>query len=712
MDVRPASRVPRIGMPLLLVFLLVALPAAAQSSLPTLLLDEQPVAQPAVAPVGGGFPSAVATDGTNFLIVSTTVLKLMALGQMAMLVDSSGRPLLDTSVHLPSDGGDYTAIAVWNGRIYLVVMRSYEGRTYAVRIDRSGRLLDPAPIEIHVGGEFVGTADGTVVWDGGQFVVTTIAYPRRAVATRLRESGEVLENDIEIASDPSSLFSAVRNGMTIFVWVDNAGLTHSRSMSSAGVLSPVIGVAAIRRATLLVTDDGFLQLVASDAGIDAQHLGLDGQVDAPVVHLSFNDAAGLKVIRSGASYLLLVRSAADGTYRAAHVNSRGEMLDASREVPAPPSDFALISSNGDHTLVSWGIAGDVAGYAPQITFARPLESTEAVQIHRDFVMQSSPRVSWKGTQTVVDWNENGPRTQSGLQLGDDHDVAAAMASSPAATLHLIGRGGTIYAGYTRNALYALMNGHDPLLVDSHPIDAQYVRAVWTGRDFIVVWAHPPAGTDQVDILGARISADGALIDGPTVIADAKRLSDIGIGASASQVLVVYQTAGTARGVRLDAFGAWPADDITTVADLQFNAGSFSVASDGANFFVSWINRSNREPNDWIGGRLLDARGHALTPLTQYSSGGDTKQVMSAFWTGTDYLMVWSREPGSSDLFASRAAADARLLDYPPVHIGSIDGLAESIARGPGGQVAVAYTRDRRVYTRLIVPARQHSASHR
>jgi hypothetical protein len=126
MDVRPASRVPRIGMPLLLVFLLVALPAAAQSSLPTLLLDEQPVAQPAVAPVGGGFPSAVATDGTNFLIVSTTVLKLMALGQVAMLVDSSGRPLLDTSVHLPSDGGDYTAIAVWNGRIYLVVMRSYK----------------------------------------------------------------------------------------------------------------------------------------------------------------------------------------------------------------------------------------------------------------------------------------------------------------------------------------------------------------------------------------------------------------------------------------------------------------------------------------------------------------------------------------------------------------------------------------------------------
>lgn len=691
-------------MPVLLVLLLLlALPAAAQSPIPTLLLDEQPVGEPSIRSIGGGFPDAIATDGTNFLIVSTSVVKLYSYGQVAMLVDANAQPLLKRSIRL-SGGGEYAAEAAWSGRVYLVVLGSYVGSVRGIRIDAAGNVLDPKPIEIHPAGALSGSALIEVVWDGGQFVVAHLVSGPKLIATRVSETGEILQNDIEIPG-VLSLNVAARRGMTVFVWSDAAAM-HSRTMNPAGVLGPTVDIPAIRDAPLVVTEDGFLQLVAVGSEIEAQHFGLNGQPDRAIERLPLNATAALRVVPSGTSFLLLARPTPDAPYRAVHIDSSGEMLDAPREVPGFEG---LVASTGDKTLVTWPVADGPPGYTPSATVARPLESTEPVRIHREYAAQGSPRVSWQGLQPIVSWNENAPHAKAigsttVTQPGGDGGFEVAMASSPSATLHVLLRGSF--------GLAAAVGERDSVVIDSERVNSQFVRAVWTGRDFMIVWAREPRSTLAVDIVGARVSSDGALIDGPHVIGNAGQLLDVAIGASASQVLVVYQSGGVARAVRLDANGAWPAEDITTPADQQYLANPFSVASDGVNFFISWINRGNREPNDWIGGRLFDPNGRGLIPLTQYSSGGDTKQLMVAFWTGSNYLIVWSQLYPPSTLFAARASADGRLLDYPPVRIGTIDGVVTSLSRGPGGQIAVAYTRNLRVYTRLIVPARQHSVSHR
>ena len=697
---------------LLVVFLLVSFPLAAQSPIPTVLLPEQPVAEALVQPVGGGFPTAIATDGTNFLIVSTGMIRTIPLGQYAMLVDAQGEPLLKTSIRV---GSGFSAAVAWSGREYLVVTGG-AGETIGTRIDASGHVLNVAPIRISEGSMFGPGRGVAVEWDGGQFVVITVT-PTGWMATRLSDAGVIIQSDIvrglSLGVSPQI---AAQDGITLLTWIDAARI-HLKAMNAAGVVGEAVDIPDIHAASVLAADDGFVLMGSTADGLELQHLSPTGHPDRPPVKLPLDAQGGFRLIRSGPSYLLLFRSASDTPYRAVHINASGDLLDTPRDVTASPEEVQLVAATATAVLSSFATTSGWPGYQSYTTWARPLlEARPAVQVHRGYAAQHLPRVTWQGGHALVSWTEHRARgavvgAPGVTDLAGDGSTAVAIASSPASTLHLFGRGGSPNGDFTPETLYALVNG-EAVLLDEQMVDPRFVRAVWTGRDFLVVWTRGMTRSDieLIEIVGARLSGGGALIDGPHVVANAKALRDIALGASATQALVVYQAGGAARGVRLDAHGAWPTDDITAFADNHHHAESFSVASDGEKFFVSWINKAYGSIDDWIAGRVVDASGRAVTPLAGYSTGRDYKHSLAAFWTGENYLLIWSGGGERRGLWAARAAADGRLLDYPPVHVGAIDGYVTSIARAPSGQIAVAYVRDGRAYTRFITTSRRRAVA--
>ncbi|HSP35151.1 MAG TPA: hypothetical protein VLU46_12610, partial [Thermoanaerobaculia bacterium] len=193
-------------------------------AIPTLLLPEQPVADLPAGPYAGGDPSAIATDGTNFLIVSTGIIKSYPVGQSAMLVDANANPLWKTSVGISREG--MSAGAASNGREYLVAYADKAGSTKAVRLDLKGNMLDQTPIEILTGNaNFQGTHPIDVLWNGNEFVViTTVGYPPVMTATRISESGAVLQNGIALLDNAVwPIHAAAGHGVTVFTWNDPTG---------------------------------------------------------------------------------------------------------------------------------------------------------------------------------------------------------------------------------------------------------------------------------------------------------------------------------------------------------------------------------------------------------------------------------------------------------------------------------------------------------
>ena len=691
--------------------LLITLPALAQTPVPTVLLPEEPVAEPSILPIGGGYVEAIATDGTNFLVVSTESSHFITFAHHVMLVSPAGLPLLKTDLVFdqpPLLASFATVALASNGSEYFIAFKDAYDGIHGVRIDNAGNVLDETPIEIRGKGLFDGSGYLRVLSDGTQFIVIT-TRPSSLVQTaaRVSASGQVLQRDIVLGANSFSVSAAAAHGLTLFSWTDQSG-NHLRTLSSAGELGEVRDLPPSRTGTgLLEAPDGFL--LFTDAGV--QHLDRSGQTDGMPYQLP---AKSLKVLTpAGTSYLLLF-SSDDGTLQAVHMNSKGVLIDSPHSIVSPPFDSFYVAANASGALFAWSVSGPTS-YDFASTFVRPMDgdASTAVQVHRDYAPQWDPRVVWQGNQPKVAWNDFGVRQKTiGLPVSAPFtpasDIEYGVVSSPATTVHLIARGVTDVS--QSPALYAQVVGSEPVLIDPQPFDPRFVRSVWTGRDFMVIWTR----TGTTDILGARLDQTGKLIDGPHIIANAARLDDIAVAASESEVLVVYYVLGITHGVLLTPYGEVPTNDISTLPELGYGQKSFSVASDGMNFLVTWIlyAHNGQPPDDRVGGRIIDANGVALTPLTQYSSGRELKDAPAAFWDGTSYLVVW---PAFGSLWAMRIATDGTPFDQHPIHLGTFDGVVTSIARAASGQLLIAYTRgiDRtRAFTRFVVPARQRAAVHR
>ena len=205
------------------------------------------------------------------------------------------------------------------------------------------------------------------------------------------------------------------------------------------------------------------------------------------------------------------------------------------------------------------------------------------------------------------------------------------------------------AGVLEGAAYPVVL--DPTLSPEYPVSEpaaaaatqdQYApRTAWSGTVWLVVWIDNRTGGS--DIYGARLSADGALLD----------------------------PAGLPI-CRAPATQWYP-----------------SVDWDGTDFVVAWEDarsapRSIRAARVSETGTVLDPQGIPLAP------GGGEQRAPAVSCGASGCLVVWSDErcgsPACSDLYGARFAGDGTVLDTPAIEISAAPGAqgAPSVSADASG----------------------------
>jgi hypothetical protein len=720
----PVMNIVKIPGFLPLVAITLAVSATAQTPIPTLLQPERAIAVPATT--DNPFPgnSAVASNGKDFLVVTAQDRFVGGSAHALMLVDSDGRRLSVASGLFFSAGlSDGVAS---NGHDFLVVFGGH-GATTGVRVSADGTLMDSTPIIIHAStrqqfSEHDTTGARSVAWDGNQYVVlTTIelvtafaktptaslfqgTLERFDIVTRVGVDGQILQNDLEVNRGANNAIAA-RNGLSVIAW--SAGGVFIRCMNGAGSLSdPIqISVADARAISVAAGDDGFLLVWSEGVSntVRAQHLDPGGRPDAPSFTVSVASLPDLLAVTwDGAAYRVAWSSAESKTIESIRVDAVGVEGSA---VTLADGGSAALAFNDESTLL-------VLNDSDLGTRARHAEIAGTGQlVHRFFNPQSLNAIGFTPAGPAVAWTEDTSRLTN----------VSSGASSP-----------TINDGS-----YTFIRGlNRPLIISgtTAPFTARYADApgqpfalptknpFWIGSGFLCLWTDPPPITDPFAVLplyAQRFDANGAPIDdaprqigtsfslsggslGPAALSDG-----VFAGASASETLVAYVDPGSAlRGVLIGDGNQFI--DIGQIAAPQDLANPIAITSDGQDFLVTWISGMSGT-NSFIASRRVLADGSFPAVMRIDSPGNDTKDSMETFWTGQNYLVVWSkRETGRQDheLWSLRLRDDGTLIDYPPQRIDSIRGDAPKWAY-QNGVLAIAWQRDSRVYSSLIgIPRRR------
>lgn len=715
----------RISRSLLLSSLLgitLAALAVAQTPIPTIALEERALGVPSTTV--SAFPgiSAVASNGKSFLIATSA--QTISFGPYAalMLVDSAGHPAIDHS-YLFSAGN--AAGVASNGSDFLTVWGHF-GETDAVRVSADGTLLDPNPIVIHIPtrtqftSHDLGVSERSAAWDGSQWVVLTrieqvqttpnLRIDMFEIATLVGENGQVLQNDLEVNRGSNNALAA-RNGVSVIVWSD--GGVFVRTLNGTGSLSDPIQVSAIASTANAIAagDDGFL-VVQSENGstaVRAQHLDPGGRPDTPALTVSPTSTGAPSVTWAGTSYRV---AWADGSnaIQSVRVNSRAI-------VDAPPVALAsgqnpTLAFNGTSSLLTWS-ANDGS------TRTRLADVAGTGQLVHSFVNpQSLNEIEFAAVGVSVAWTEVTSRltnVSDGTSLPPISDGAYTLIRGLNRPLVV---SGTVPPFTVR---YADGSGQPFALPTRNPF--------WTGNGFLCLWTDDaPAGNSfqAMPLYAQRFEANGSPFDAvPRQIGTSFALSQnftgaaalyngVFAGASRSETLVAYVDMGASlQGILLN---GGEIVDLGEIAPPQALANPIVIASDDEDFVVTWIGGMNGT-NSYIGSRRVLANGDMPDPWRIDSPGNDTKDAMATFWTGLDYLVVWSkvgappadRYSAGRELVALRIGQDGKLIDYPPMGIGTVNGETIRFAYRDG-LLAIAYQRDARVYSDFVVTPRRRIAS--
>ena len=325
-------------------------------------------------------------------------------------------------------------------------------------------------------------------------------------------------------------------------------------------------------------------------------------------------------------------------------------------------------------------------WSPEIAVAKPMTEVGS---------QESPQVAFQGDELVVMWEEAGLRFRR--LSGEAQTLATsiapthfALATTPASTF-------AVWTNYS--AMYAGIVGEKPGWVTQ----ARIPVAARNGDRFVVAWA--ARGFFHC----AVFSAEGEQMRGLGAASPPRDVSRVmAIGASTKNVLAVWEAMDGRRGATL--MGPENFVDIDSITLPEDRAWYFSVASDGRDFLVTWINLAGAQ-KDFIMGLRVGADGRTIGEPAIYGPGGDSKYAARVFWTGENYLLLWASraEGGRSNLWATRIEADGTPIDLQPHPLGYIAGEVTSWACA-GNRLAVGYVRSdgssaKRAYMRTTLTPR-------
>ena len=229
-----------------------------------------------------------------------------------------------------------------------------------------------------------------------------------------------------------------------------------------------------------------------------------------------------------------------------------------------------------------------------------------------------------------------------------------------------------------------------ILISPAPYMQSYPQIAFDGTNYLVVWHDWRNG--NFDIYGARVNPSGIILDpdGIAILTMAEGQGAPAVAFDGINFLVVWEDwrngNGDIYGSRMDQFGAVldPGGiPISITGDLQTRP---KITFGGSNYLVAWFDSRNTVDFDIYGSRVSPA-GVVLDPGGIAISQAPLHQAFpSLSFNGTNYLVVWHdiRDYYTTyfDIYCARVDQSGIVLDPT--------GIAVSTERGGQGHPAVGF----------------------
>lgn len=177
-------------------------------------------------------------------------------------------------------------------------------------------------------------------------------------------------------------------------------------------------------------------------------------------------------------------------------------------------------------------------------------------------------------------------------------------------------------------------------------------AIWTGTSYLVVW-----GTrDNPQLWGARIDADGKLVDGPRVLAPNGQLSSL--AANGSHVVVGYVREGYDVHALFLTPDAEVLSDLILAQDFRQHSGP-SIVRSGSHFTAVW---NTLGPPYSVDGVRFTIAG-AMEPARRLTSDGATLDPKLAT-DGSDFVLVTRGNEYGTPFAARPVSGDLATVGAP------------------------------------------------
>ncbi|MGB3479289.1 MAG: T9SS type A sorting domain-containing protein [bacterium] len=199
-----------------------------------------------------------------------------------------------------------------------------------------------------------------------------------------------------------------------------------------------------------------------------------------------------------------------------------------------------------------------------------------------------------------------------------------------------------------------------------------------GTNYMIVWSderrHVGYGNDSFDIFAARVSPEGIVLDSSGIIVFAGPNDQVtpSIAFDGTNYFVVwldkrngdydiYGARVSQSGVVLDTSGF----KISTADTTQSGPGGPSVAFDGTNYLVVWVDTRNGPftNNDIYGSRINQSGVVLDTSGFKISIADDHQNEPTVAFDGTNYLVAWAdKRNGDYDIYGARVTPSGSLID--------------------------------------------------
>jgi hypothetical protein len=193
--------------------------------------------------------------------------------------------------------------------------------------------------------------------------------------------------------------------------------------------------------------------------------------------------------------------------------------------------------------------------------------------------------------------------------------------------------------------------------------------------FLVVWAAPGTLTTDWDILGARVRADGTVVDStplPVCALSSSLQASPAVAGNGNNFLVAWRDSRDSAiyGTIVRPDGGLSVTNGFLLGEAPNDQYTPAVASLGTNYLVVWQDyRNSTEDADMYGARvtgsglLLDTNGLAI------STRAYSQFHPSVAADGTNYLVVWEdHDLGGNDICGARVTLDGVVLDTNAIAI--------------------------------------------